>query len=103
MFPSSWFTRKPARRHNGRARLGCERLEDRSVPATYTAATVPELIAAINLANDPNLSPGADTIELAGDTTFTLAKVNNTTDGNNGLPVIAGRRSPEHRRQRRHH
>jgi hypothetical protein len=63
-----------------------EGLEDRTVLSTYTAATVPELIAAIDAAN---LTPEADTIALATGTTFTLTEVNNTTNGPTGLPTIA--------------
>lgn len=67
-------------------RLQVETLEDRSVPASYTAATVPELIAAMDAAN---LTPEADTIALAAGTTFTLAAANNTAHGPTGLPVVA--------------
>jgi hypothetical protein len=63
-----------------------EQLEGRAVPANYSAATVPELIAAINAAN---LTREADTIALVAGTTFTLTGVNNTTIGYNGLPTIA--------------
>lgn len=65
-----------------RARLMVEALEDRAVPASFTAATVAELIGAIDSAN---LSAEADTITLAPDKTFTLKEVNT----GNGLPVIA--------------
>jgi hypothetical protein len=34
MVLSSWSTRKPSRAKRGRGRLGCERLEDRTVPST---------------------------------------------------------------------
>ena len=59
--------------------------QDRSVPANFTAATVPELIAAIDAAN---LTPEADTIELAAGTVFTLTESISTTKGPNGLPAI---------------
>src|SRR5262245_38316079 len=68
-----------------RVRLGLEPLECREVPASFTAATVPELIAGINAAN---ATPEADTISLAAGKTFTLTAVNNSTYGDNGLPVI---------------
>jgi predicted outer membrane repeat protein len=88
-----WLNR-PVARHRGhptpqrRARLGLECLEGREVPASYTAATVPELIARIDAAN---LSAEADTITLAPGKIFTLTAVNNTSYGYwaNGLPVIA--------------
>lgn len=67
-------------------RLHVERLEDRTVPSSYSAATVPELIAAIDAAN---LTPEADTITLAAGAIFTLTEVNNTTNGPTGLPTIA--------------
>ncbi len=63
-----------------------ERLEDRAVPANYSAASVSELIAAINAAN---LTPEADTITLAAAKTFTLIQMNNSEHGPTGLPVIA--------------
>ena len=69
-----------------RLRLTLEALEDRTVPSSYTAATVPELIATIDAAN---LTPEADTIALVAGRTFTLTKVNNTTNGSTGLPTIA--------------
>lgn len=69
-----------------RFRPRLELLERREVPASFTAATVPELIAAIDAAN---LTPEADTLTLAAGTTFALARHNNVTDGANGLPVIA--------------
>jgi hypothetical protein len=61
-------------------------LEDRTLPSSYTAATVSDLIADINAANQGG---GANTITLAAGTTFTLKRVDNTTDGATGLPVIA--------------
>src|SRR5262245_45703199 len=77
--------RPPAPRRRG-LRLCLEQLEDRTVPSAYTAANVTDLIAVINAAN---LTPEADTLTLAPGKTFTLTAVDNTTDGANGLPVIA--------------
>ncbi len=64
MFISSWFPWKLARRHNGRTRpprsarlrrcgtrLTLEQLEDRTLPSTFMAATVSDLITDINQAN----------------------------------------------------
>jgi hypothetical protein len=68
-------------------RLTLENLEDRTVPSSFTAATVSDLIAEINAAN---LAGGSNTITLAPNVTFDLTVVNNTTDGATGLPVIAG-------------
>jgi hypothetical protein len=75
------------RRHH-RARLTLEQLEDRLVPTNFTAATVADLIADINAANQQG---GANTITLAAPTTspYILTAVNNSTDGVTGLPVIA--------------
>jgi hypothetical protein len=67
-------------------RLRLEQLEDRLVPSTFNAATVSDLIADINAANKAG---GSNTIVLAANTTFDLTAVNNTTNGANGLPVIA--------------
>jgi len=67
-----------------RFRPRLEPLEWREVPAGFTAATVPELIAAMDAAN---LTPEADTITLAAGKTFTLTGANN---GATGLPVIPG-------------
>ncbi len=53
---------------------------------TWNVKSVPELIAAIDAANQAG---GANTIVLPGGKTFTLTEVNNTTDGPTGLPVIA--------------
>jgi hypothetical protein len=61
-------------------------LEDRTLLTSYTAATVADLIADLNAANQGG---GANTITLAAGTSFTLTNVNNTTDGATGLPVIA--------------
>jgi hypothetical protein len=50
------------------------------------AGSVSDLINDINAANTGG---GSNTITLAAKTNFTLTAVNNTTDGGNGLPVIA--------------
>jgi hypothetical protein len=76
---------RPQPRRRG-PRLALERLEDRTVPASFTAASVAELVADINAAN---LAGGANTITLAPGAAFTLTAADNTTDGANGLPVIA--------------
>src|SRR5262249_17474621 len=70
---------------SSRQRLHMLSLEDRTVPNNYTAAGVSDLIADVNAAN---ASGGANTITLVAGTTFTLAAVNNTTDGPTGLPVV---------------
>jgi hypothetical protein len=62
----------PTRR---RPRLTVEPLEDRAVPASFTAATVADLVADINGANQAG---GPNTITLVAGTTFTL------TAGSNG-------------------
>jgi hypothetical protein len=69
-----------------RFRPAVHRLEDRELPANLIAASVADLISAINAAN---ATPEADTITLVAGKTFTLTAVNNTTDGATGLPVIA--------------
>jgi hypothetical protein len=69
-----------------RFRPRMERLEDREVPALFTAASVSDLIADIDAAN---LTAEADTITLVAGRTFTLTGVNNTAHGSTGLPVIA--------------
>src|SRR5262249_17897016 len=79
-----WRSRPAAPRL--RTRLALEQLEHRTLPSAYTAGSVADLIADINAANQAG---GANTITLAPGTTFTLAAVNNTTDGATGLPVIA--------------
>src|SRR5262245_5792162 len=66
-------------------RLHLEHLEDRTVPANFTAGSVSELIAAIDHANQ---NSQADTITLVPGTTFTLTEVDNTTLDATGLPVI---------------
>src|SRR6516164_7949670 len=68
--------------HRRSRRLTLEQLEDRTVPSSFTAASVSDLNAA-------NAAGGANTITLVAGTTFTLTAVNNTTDGATGLPVIA--------------
>src|SRR5262249_10791677 len=74
--------RAPARRPH------LEALEDRLVLSSYTAATAGDLIKDIGLAN---AAGGANTITLsaAPSSPYTLTGVDNTTDGANGLPVIA--------------
>ena len=79
-------TRRPAPKLHRRGRLLLEQLEDRSLPSTYYAATVSDLIADINAANQAG---GSNTVLLAANTTFDLAAANNGTNGGNGLPVIA--------------
>jgi hypothetical protein len=80
----------PRRRRAG-ARLLLERLEDRTLPSgglPYpTAATVSQLVADINAANQAG---GTNAFNLAANTTFDLTAVDNTTNGANGLPVISG-------------
>lgn len=96
---SSWFPWTLTRQHKGRShpthspvsrrrgtRLACEQLEDRTVPSSFTAATVSDLIADINAAN---VLGGSNTITLAPGKTFTLTAVDNTYWGPTGLPVIA--------------
>jgi hypothetical protein len=63
-----------------------ERLEDRTLPSSYSAASVSGLIADINAANKAG---GGNTITLTANTTFDLTKVNANIDGPTGLPVIA--------------
>src|SRR4051794_2165365 len=84
--PFMWLNTCPERCRTRQPAPGVEQLEDRTLPSNFAAATVPELIADINAAN---LTPEADTITLAPGKTFTLTAVNNTTDGSNGLPVVA--------------
>jgi hypothetical protein len=66
-----------------------ERLEDRALPSSYTAATVSDLIADINAAN---AAGGTNTITLTAPTTspYVLTAVDNSTDGPTGLAVISG-------------
>jgi hypothetical protein len=77
--------RLPAPRRRG-PRVSLEQLEDRTVPSSFTAATVSDLIADINAAN---LTGGSNAITQVAGTTFTLNAVDNNTDGPTGLPVIA--------------
>ena len=84
----------PASRGKSRAarmsfRPGLQRLEDRKVLSTYTAATTVDLIADIAAANKAG---GTNTITLTANTTFVLTAVNNTTKGlgPNGLPIVGG-------------
>jgi hypothetical protein len=69
-------------------RLVLEHLEDRSLPSSYTAGSVHDLIADINAAN---AAGGSNTIQLTAAPTapYVLSKLDNTTDGPTGLPVIA--------------
>ena len=62
-----------------------EHLEGRMLFAGYAAATVPELIAAMNAAN---ASAEDDTISLAAGASFSLTAVDNTSHGPTGLPVV---------------
>src|SRR5258708_1301393 len=66
-----------------------EALEDRALPSNYTAASVSDLIADINLAN---AAGGANPITLTAPTisAYDLTAVNNTTNGSTGLPIISG-------------
>jgi len=66
------------------------RLEDRTVPSSFTATTVQDLVADINAAN---LTPEADTITLVAGKTFTISAADNTTHGPTGLPLIAATES----------
>jgi hypothetical protein len=72
----------------GRLRPHLEPFEDRTLLSSYLAATVADLIADINAAN---AAGGANTITLTAPTSnpYVLTAVDNTTDGANGLPVIA--------------
>jgi hypothetical protein len=72
--------------HRRGSALTLEQLEDRTVPSNFTAGSVSDLITDISAAN---AAGGANTITLVAGKTFTLTAVNNTTDGANGLPVIA--------------
>ena len=59
-----------------------------AVAGNWSVNTVAKLVGAINAANQAG---GVNTITLAPGMTFALTAVNNTTDGPNGLPVIAAR------------
>jgi hypothetical protein len=63
-----------------------ESLERRTLLASYSAATVAELVAAIDAAN---ATAQADSITLASGAVFSLVSANNATHGPTGLPVIA--------------
>jgi hypothetical protein len=82
---------RPSSRRPQRHRPSLEQLEGRALPAAYTAASVADLIADINLANSnpANLTGESNTITLEAGTTFKLTAADNGTDGGNGLPVIA--------------
>src|SRR5208283_5200969 len=69
-------------------KLTIEQLEDRLTPSNFTAANVSQLITDINAANQAG---GSNTIALtaAANTPYTLTAVDNSTNGANGLPVIA--------------
>jgi hypothetical protein len=60
------------------------------VPSNFSAATVSDLIADINAANQAG---GSNTITLVAPTSspYLLTAVENTTDGGNGLPVVAAK------------
>ena len=101
MFISSLFSPRAPRQRKGRTRprqsprvgrggkrLTFEQLEGRTLLASWIAASVADLIADINAAN---LAGGSNTIELVAGKTFTLTARNNSTDGGNGLPVIAAK------------
>src|SRR5207253_1117250 len=82
---------KPARRPQRRIlRPHLEQLEDRALPATFSAATVSDLVADIQAANT---SGGSNSIILTAPTTspYVLTASDNATDGPTGLPVIAAR------------
>ena len=64
-----------------------ERLERRTLFASYTASTVTQLINAMNSAIG---SAQADTITLAAGATFSLIDVNDWSDGPSGLPRVTG-------------
>ena len=75
-----------------RHRLALEHLEDRSLPSSYSAATVSALIADINAANTAG---GVNTITLTAPTTSPYVLTPSTTPptgtnrSENGLPIIA--------------
>jgi hypothetical protein len=66
---ASSHCRRSHNRPRSTRRLHVERLEDRTTPSSYSAATVSELIAAIDAAN---VNAEADTIVLASGKAFTL-------------------------------
>jgi hypothetical protein len=77
-----------SRKTPARYRPRFEALEDRTLLNSYLAATAADLITDIGLAN---AAGGTNTITLTAppSSPYTLTAVNNTTDGPNGLPVIA--------------
>src|SRR5437763_762688 len=82
----SYSSQRPVGRKRPSNRLALEALEDRTVPALFTAASVSDLIADINAAN---ALPGPDTIALTDGATYTLTAADNYTAGDgNGLPII---------------
>ena len=93
-FPASWRSgpsrsRRPLPRPARRGtRPVLEPLDDRVLLTTYSAANVTALIADINASNKAG---GSNTITLTAPTTspYNLTARNNTTNGGNGLPVIA--------------
>jgi PKD domain/RTX calcium-binding nonapeptide repeat (4 copies) len=86
-----WIRNRSAARTHRKApnqrRLALEALEERTLLANYVAPTVADLITDIGLANSAGgtntISPGQFSVD------YDLSAVNNTTDGANGLPVIA--------------
>jgi hypothetical protein len=94
MTTRSWirrlFARTPrtARKAPARYRPRLEALEERTLLASYVAMNAADLITDIRLTN---AAGGFNSIELkaAPSAPYTLTAVNNTTDGANGLPVIA--------------
>jgi hypothetical protein len=73
----------------GRLRPRLEQFEDRTLLASYPAASVSDLIKYINAANTAG---GTNTISLTAPAAspYVLTAVDNTTDGATGLPVISG-------------
>jgi hypothetical protein len=81
---------KQARRpRKAKTRLYVEELENRLTPAVFNAHGAAQLILDIHAANTNGAS--ANTINLTGPGPYVLTKVDNTTDGPNGLPVIDSR------------
>jgi hypothetical protein len=76
----------PPRRRPAFRRPLLEGLEDRTVPSSFTAATVTELINDINAANTFG---GPNTITLVAGNTFLLTAGYPTTNNADGLPAIA--------------
>src|SRR6516225_6612853 len=86
--PAASRRSRPATPRRRGVRLRVKQFEDRTVPSSFTAGTVAELIADMKAANTAG---GSNTITLVAGTTFTLTAVDNTTDGATGLPVIAAK------------